>query len=71
MNLHRRLADAEIKGNLFAEAASCDLNHDLALTGSQRFEAFLERIQDLFILPSGAIPNKAELDRVEEVLIAE
>jgi hypothetical protein len=34
MDFYRRLGDADIAGNLFAEAAARDLNHDLALPGT-------------------------------------
>jgi hypothetical protein len=33
MLLHRGFGDADIVGDLFAQAAARDLNHDLALRG--------------------------------------
>jgi hypothetical protein len=34
INLHRRFGNADVVGNLFAQAAARDLNHDLALSGA-------------------------------------
>src|SRR5260370_4253306 len=34
VDLHRGFGDADIAGNLFAQATACDLNHDLALPGA-------------------------------------
>src|SRR6266436_3728551 len=56
---------------LFAKAAVRDLNHDLALPGAQRLEAFPEGGQSFFILPPSAIASEAELNGVEEFLITE
>jgi hypothetical protein len=69
MHLHARLGDADIAGNLFAEATAHDLNHDRALPGG--IEALLERAQGLLILPPRTIASKAELNGVEECLIME
>src|SRR5207244_6277462 len=71
MHLHRRFGDADIAGDLFAEAAARDLNHDLALPGAQRREALPDSDQSLFILPPGTIAREAELNGVEELLVAE
>src|ERR1700754_5232383 len=71
VHLHRGFGDADIAGNLFAEATSRDLNHDLALPGAQRREALPEDDQTLFILPPDTIASETELDGVEEFLIAE
>src|SRR5215469_10544018 len=71
MHLHRGFGDAEIEGNLFAEAPARNLNHDLALSGAERGEALSEVRQSLFIVPPRTIPRKAELDGIEEVLITE
>src|SRR6266700_4418828 len=51
MHLHRRFGDADIVGDLFAEAAARDLNHDLALPGASRGEALPEVVQALIIFP--------------------
>src|SRR5580692_5477631 len=40
MHLHGGFGNADIAGNLLAEAAVRDLNHDLAFPGAQRLEAF-------------------------------
>jgi hypothetical protein len=34
MHLNRGFSDADIEGNLFAQAAARDLTHDLALPGA-------------------------------------
>src|SRR4029077_10697929 len=71
MHLHGGFGNADIARNLFAKAAVRDLNHDLALPGAQRLEAFPEGGQSFFILPPSTIAREAELHGVEELLIAE
>src|SRR5215475_15559023 len=71
MHLHRGFGDADIVGNLLAQAAARHLNDDLALPRAQRPEALPEAGQVPLILPPGAVGGKTELDGVEEVLIAE
>ena len=71
MNFNRRFGDADIAGNLFAQATARHLNHDLAFPGAQRCKTFSEGSQSLFILPSDTIAGEAELNGVEEVLITE
>src|SRR5947199_8794786 len=71
MHLHGGFGNADIARNLFAKAAVRDLNHDLALPGAQRLEAFPEGGQSFFILPPSAIAREAELNGFEEVLITE
>src|ERR1700720_2930313 len=71
MHLHGGFGNADIAGNLFAKAAVRDLNHDLALPGAQRLEAFPERGQSFLILPPSAITIEADLNGVEELLITE
>src|SRR4051812_8597665 len=71
VHLYRGFGDADIAGNLFAEATARDLNHDLALPGAQRRKALPESDQILFILPPSMIAREAELNGVEEFLIAE
>src|SRR5882672_9921321 len=71
MHLHGGFGNADIAGNLFAKAAVRDLNHDLALPGAQRLEAFPEGGQSSFILPPSAIAREAEPNGVEEILITE
>src|ERR1700722_4882512 len=58
-------------GNLLVEAALHDLDHYLAFPWGERFEAPSERIQGLFIFTPSTIASKAELDRVDQVLITE
>src|ERR1700674_4411692 len=71
MHLHGGFGNADIARNLFAKAAVRDLNHDLALPGAQRLEAFPEGGQSFLILPPSAITIEAELNGVEELLITE
>src|SRR4051794_12419517 len=71
MHLHGGFGNADLAGNLFAKAAVRDLNHDLALPWAQRLETFPEAGQSFFILTPGAIAREAELNCVEELLIAE
>ena len=71
MHLHCGFGNADISRNLFAKAAVHDLNHDLALPGAERLEAFPEGGQSFFILPPGTIASEAELNGVEELLITE
>src|ERR1700722_3481952 len=70
MHFHSRLGDADVAGNLLAEAAARDLNHDLAFPGAQRAKACLELGQCLLALPTRTIASEADLNGVEEVLIA-
>src|ERR1700716_486608 len=58
VHLHRGFGDADIAGNLFAEATARDLNHDLALSGAQRREALPESDESLFILPPSTIARE-------------
>src|SRR5262249_4122444 len=69
VGLHRDLTDADVAGNLLVEATLQDLGHYFALAGGQRLEALPQRGQCLFTLSPRAITFKAELDRVEQVLI--
>jgi hypothetical protein len=63
MHLYRGLGYADIEGNLFAEAAARDLDHDLALSRAQRGEGFPEDrvgLEDLF----GAVRQQQVLGRL-------
>src|SRR5215813_5837644 len=71
MHLHGGFGDANIAGNLFAKATARNLNHDLALPGTERREALPDSGQISFILPARTIASEADLDRIEKVLIAE
>src|ERR1700688_1123371 len=71
MHLHGGFGKADIARNLFAKEAVRDLNHDLALPGAQRLEAFPEGGQSFLILSPSAIAIKADLNGVEELLITE
>jgi hypothetical protein len=65
------LADADVAGNLLIHAALHDLTHYLAFARGQRLEALSKRGQRRFFLASGTVTCKTELDRIEQVLIAE
>src|SRR3954452_7513031 len=69
MHLHCGFGNADMARNLFAKAAVRDLNHDLALPGAQRREAFPEGGHGFLILPPSAITREAELNGVKELLI--
>src|SRR5215472_12574648 len=71
MYLHGSFGNADVVGNLFAQAAARHLNDDLALPRAQRGEALPEVRQSLFIFPPRTIARKAELNGVEQVLVAE
>src|SRR5215471_7209839 len=68
MHLHGGFGDADIVGDLLAQAAARHLNHDLALPGAQRGETLPELRQALVVLPPGTIAGEAELNGVEEIL---
>src|SRR5262249_16797212 len=71
MHLYRGFGDADISGDLLAEAAARDLDHDLAFARGQRLEILLERPQISFLLAASTIAGEAHLDGVEEFLVAE
>src|SRR5262245_60623776 len=71
MHLHRRFGDADIVGNLFAQAAARHLNYDLALPGAQGGEALPKGDQVLVILPPRTIAGQAKLNGIEKILVAE
>src|SRR4029077_12660415 len=70
VDLHGGLGDADIAGNLLAEPATRDLNDDFALARAQRPEALPDGGQSHFVLPLGTIAREAELNSIQEVLIA-
>src|SRR5260221_537871 len=71
VDLHGGLGDADIAGNLLAEAATRDLNYDFALAWAQRLEALLDVGQRKVVVAPGTIATEAELNGVEKILIAE
>jgi hypothetical protein len=71
MHLYGGLSDADVTGNLFAEATARDLNHDLALPGAQGAKELLECRQGFLVLPPGTITSQADLYGIKEVLLAE
>src|SRR6266446_2383950 len=71
MDLYGDLADPDVVGNLLVEAASHHQGHHLALPGSENLEARPQRGDRLFVLQPRAISHEAELNRVQQVLVAE
>src|SRR3984885_15894092 len=71
VNLYRSFSNTQVACNLLAKAAADDLNHDIALPGTQRCEALRESDQDLPVLPRGTVTSEAEVNGVEKGLIAE
>ena len=71
MDLHGGLGDADIAGNLLAEAATRDLNHDFALTRAQRPEALLDGGQSQVVVAPGSpdLPfSGTEREQIEEAI---
>src|SRR5690242_16830068 len=71
MHFDSGFGDADIVGNLFAQAAAGDLNNVLSLPGAQGSEALPESGQLRLIFPPCTIARETELDGVEEILIPE
>jgi len=71
MNFYSGLADADVVRDLLVEAASHDQGHNLTLAGGEGLEARPQRGDCLFVLQPRAISLEAQLDRVQQVLIAE
>src|SRR5258705_13949868 len=71
MHLHGGFGDADIASNLLAKATVRDMNHDLALPGTERLEALAESRQGFFILTPGTITSEAGLDGIKKDLITE
>jgi hypothetical protein len=70
VDFHGDLADPDFVGNLLVEAASCDQSHDLTLPGGEGLEAGPQSGQGFFVLQPSAIAREAELDRIEQILVA-
>src|SRR6266481_3430041 len=71
MDLYSDLADADVVRDLLVEAASHHQGHHLTLPGSESLEARPQRGDRLFVLQPRAISREAELNRVQQVLVAE
>ncbi len=71
VDFDRDLADADIACDLLVKAAGHNQGHHLALTRGQRFEARPQHRDRLFVLQPGAISRKTQLDRIQQILIAE
>src|ERR1700749_3642361 len=71
MNLDGRFGDADISSYLFVEPPACDLHHDLAFARAQRFKSFSNRLLCSLIVEASLIACKADLDGVDQILIAE
>src|SRR6516162_67102 len=71
MDFYGDLADADIEGDLLVETAGHHQGHDFALAGGERLKPRPQRGDCLFVLQPCAIAREAQLDRVQQVLIAE
>src|SRR5271157_876505 len=71
MDFYGNLADAHLVGDLLIETASHNQGHHLPLTGGQGLEARPQPGQSFFVLQPSAVARKAELDGVQQILVAE
>src|SRR6202035_3180440 len=71
VDFYSDLADADVVGDLFVKAAGHHQGHYLTLAGGEGLEARPQRGDRRFILQPRAISREAQLDRVQQVLIAE
>src|SRR6478752_1259978 len=70
MDLDRDLAQADVAGYLLVQPACDNARHDLSLARGQSLEALPERCNNLGVLPPGAVPRNAEVNGVEQLLVA-
>src|SRR5262249_22271362 len=71
MDFYGDLADADVIGDLLVEAASGHQGHHLTLTGRESLEAPPQRGDCLFVFHPRPISGEPELNRIQQVLIAE
>src|SRR6267143_6820529 len=71
MDLHGHLANLEVGSDLLVESTGDYVSHDLPLPCGQRFEPLPQFGGCRDIVAPGAIPLDPELDRIEELLLAE
>src|SRR5207253_1038163 len=71
MDLHGSLTDPDFSGDLFIEQARNYQGQNLSLPGCQRFQAFSQNSNFCLSLPSVTIPLQPDLNRVQQILIAE
>src|SRR6202045_29277 len=71
MDFYRDFADADLVGNLLVETAGCDQGHYLTLAGREGLEARPQPGESFLVLQPGTVVHKAELDRVQQILVAE
>src|ERR1700730_2617674 len=71
MDFYRDFADADLVGDLLVETAGCDQGHYLTLAGREGLEARPQPGESFFVLQPSAVARDAELDRIEQILIAE
>src|SRR6516162_602614 len=71
MHFYGDFADADVVGDLLVDATSHHQGHYLALAWGKSLEAGPQRGDHLFVLQPRAISREAQLDRVQQVLIAE
>src|SRR5271154_960916 len=71
MDFYGDFADADLIGDLLVETASRHQGHHLTLAGGESLEARPQPGQSFFILQPSAVARDAQLDRVEQILVAE
>src|SRR5262245_54350540 len=71
MDFYGDLTDADFEGDLLVQAAGHDQCHHLPLTRGQGLKARFQFGEYLLVLQPRAIARQAQLDRVQQVLIAE
>src|SRR5262249_2442368 len=71
MDFYGDLADADVIRDLLVEATGHHQGHHLTLARGERFEARPQRGDCLFVLHPRVVSREAQLDRVQQVLIAE
>src|SRR5262252_852670 len=71
MHFYGDFADADVVGDLLVEATNHHQCHYLSLAWGKSLEACPQRGDHLFVLQPRAISPEAQLNRVQQVLIAE
>src|SRR5260370_23273283 len=71
MDLHGHLANLEVGSDLLVESTGDHESHDFPLPCGQRLEPLLQFGDYRGAVAPGAIPLDSELDRIDELLIAE
>jgi len=71
MNLYCVFGGSNLSRNLLVEPARDDHGDDFPLSRCQRFEALPQHCNFRFSLTSGPIPLQRDLNRIQQILIAE